>query len=245
MADRLKCPECGVTVKIENVPAHYERLHPKAKVPEKLAKESVHATQVARMEHRPQSTVAITPGGMRMIAVVAVIIAVILIVVIVNPFRPPGPQVGDVAPGFTVQSADTPGAVITLSSTRGYITLLELMDVDCEVCVGEAPILAQVAAHYATNSGVKFLSVSLIDWVAPADTSGTIQTFKTTHGTSWPYGMDTTGAVRAAYFPGSNGFGTPATYILDKAGKITAILKGHQPGGAADYEAAIDKALAG
>ncbi len=240
MADRVKCPQCGVSVKVENLPSHYERLHPKAKVPQKLLEKSEEATKVAKEEKKERmagAAVTITPGGKRLIAVVAVIIAIVLVIIIVNPFRPPGPQVGDVAPDFTVPNADGSGAVIRLSTyIRGYVALLELMDVNCGVCQEEAPILAQVYGNATIQArNVKFLSVSLIDWVPPADTTSTISDFKISKGTTWTYGMDSNHAVRDLYFPGSTGFGTPATYLLDRNGKIAYILKGHQPGGAGDY----------
>jgi peroxiredoxin len=244
MTERRKCPECGVTVKVENLAAHYEKQHPRAKVPAKLLAASAEAARVSKKEHRPKSTVMITPGGKRFIAIVAIILALVLVIIIVNPFRPPGPQVGDTAPGFTVPNADNPGAVITLSSYRGFITVLELMDVDCHVCQQEAPAFVTAYDAYSPR-GVKFLSVSLIDWVAPADTAQTIAAFKTQYGTSWTYAMDNTNRdVRTQYFPGNAGFGTPTTYILDRNGKITAIFRGHASGGASDYENAL-KALTG
>ncbi len=245
MADRRKCPECGVSVKVENLPAHYAKQHPRAKVPQKLMAESTEVARAARKEHRPARPVTITTGGKRVILVVAVILAVILIVIIVNPFRPPGPQVGDTAPGFSIPSADpqSPG-VLTLSSYRGSVTVLELMDVDCSVCQQEAPILSAVYRNYSSR-GVRFLSVSLVDWVSPADTPQTVETFKTTHGTTWPYGMDYNRDVRNAYFPGSVGFGTPTTYILDPNGVIRAKFQGSVPGGANGYANALDAVLRG
>ena len=244
MADRRKCPECGVSVKVENLPAHYAKQHPRAKVPEKLTEEASEAVRASKVQ-QVRKPVALTPGGKRVIVVVAVVLAVILVIVIVNPFRPPGPQVGDVAPGFTVPNADPSGGSITLSTYRGSVTVLELMDVDCDVCIREAPVLAAVYSTYSPM-GVRFLSVSLIDWVPPADTGGaggTIDTFKRTHGTNWPYAMDTNRDVRDAYFPGSVGFGTPATYILNRNGVITAIFRGQAPGGAADYGRALNATL--
>jgi len=241
MADRRKCPECGVSVKIENLPAHYARQHPRAEVPERMTEEASEAVRASKVQ-QVRKPVTLTSGGKRLIVVVAVALAVILVIVIVNPFRPPGPQVGDAAPGFTIANADPAGGSLSLSTYRGSVTVLELMDVDCEVCIREAPVLATVYATYSSR-GVRFLSVSLIDWVTPADTQDSIRSFKLNHGTNWPYGMDTNRDVRESYFPGSTGFGTPTTYILDRTGKITAIFRGQAPGGASDYGSAIDKAL--
>ncbi len=241
MAARRKCPECGVSVKLENLPSHYAKQHPRAEVPEGMTEEASEAVRASKVR-QVRKPVALTSGGKRLIVVVAVVLAAILVIVIVNPFRPPGPQVGDAAPGFTVANAEPGGAAITLSTYRNSVTLLELMDVDCEVCVQEAPILATVYQTYSSQ-GVRFLSVSLIDWKPPADNQDSIRAFKLTHGTTWAYGMDDNRDVRSKYFPGSTGFGTPTTYILDRTGVIRAIIRGQAPGGAADYGRAIDAAL--
>ena len=233
-----KCPVCGASVKVENLERHVTDKHPRAKVDLSalVTAEEVRAAKPAKAAPPP----AVTKGGKRLIVVVAILLAVVLILVVVNPFRPRGPQVGDPAPDFLI--AACPSGVVSLSSYRNSVTLLELMDVDCPGCISEAPVLAGVHDAYGTR-GVRFLSVSLVDWHAPADTCGTVDTFTRTHGTDWTYGMDTDRAVRDAYFPGSAGFVTPTMYVLDRGGVITAIFSGPPSGGSAAYAAALDAAL--
>ena len=233
-----KCPVCGASVKVENLERHVEDKHPRAKVDlsKLVTKEEKEAAKPKKAAPPP----TVTKRGKLLVIVVAIVLAVILILIIVNPFRLHGPQVGDPAPDFTIDAC--PSGTVSLLSYRNSVTVLELMDVNCEACKSEAPVLASVWGVYNTR-GVRFLSVSLIDWVAPADTCTDVATFKSTHGTNWVYGMDYDRVVRSAYFPGSAGFGTPTTYILDKNGVITRILEGPQAGGYATYASALDAVL--
>ncbi len=231
-----KCPVCGASVKVENLERHVTDKHPRARVDTaSLVTEEERRAAAPRKAAPPPK---VTRQGKYLVIVVAIVIALILILVVVNPFRPRGPQVGDAAPGFTI--AACPSGTVSLSSYRNSVTVLELMDVDCQGCQSEAPVLAALYGLY-NSQGVRFLSVSLIDWHAPADTCGTVDAFQKAYGTTWTYGMDTNRVVRDAYFPGSAGFVTPTMYVLDRNGGIAAIL-GPQ-GSASGYAAALDAAL--
>jgi len=231
-----KCPVCGVSVKLENLERHLRNQHPRADVDLETAlteEERREATQ-AKTAARP----TITAKGKQWIAIVSVAVAAVLILVIWNPFGGVGPGVGQVAPNFTV--ATSTGATISLSDYRNSPVVLDLMDVDCGACQSEAlDVLQFVYLNYSVR-GVRFLSVSLIDWTGGADTPATIEQFKADHGTNWVYGMDTTArTVRNAYQVQS----TPTTFILDANGVITAKAVGRAPNGYAWYAAALDALL--
>jgi len=233
MADMRKCAECGVSVKVENLPAHYAKQHPRAEVPEALQREAVQVVRAAKAARAP-APVALTRNGKILIAAVAVVLAVVLIVIIVNPFRV-GPNVGKVAPDFTLTS--TTGSSVTLSALRGEPVLLEFMDVDCPHCQNEATnVLSSLYTAY--NARVHFFSVD-VNFVPPDDTDTRINAFKTTYNTPWTYALDSTRTVQTTYGITS----TPTTYILDRNGVITDILIGEQSGGYATYSNALDAAL--
>ncbi|MEK6986657.1 MAG: TlpA disulfide reductase family protein, partial [Candidatus Thermoplasmatota archaeon] len=190
-----KCPVCGVPVKVENLERHLRNQHPRADVDltSALTEQERREAQRAKAAARP----AITTKGMRWVAIIAVVVAVILILAIWNPLRGIGPGVGQVAPDFTVETSTV--GTVTLSSYRESPVVLELMDVDCSACQLEArDVLPFVFQNYS-GRGVRFLSVSLIGFVPPADTKATIEGFKSKYGTNWAYGMDTSGTVRNAY----------------------------------------------
>ena len=230
-----KCPVCGVSVKLENLERHLRNQHPRADVDLETAlteEERREATQ-AKAAVRP----AITTKGKRWIAIVSVAVAAVLILVIWNPFGGVGPGAGQVAPDFTV--ATSTGGTISLSDYRNSPVVLDLMDVDCPACQSEAlNVLQFVYLNYSVR-GVRFLSVSLIDWTGRADTPATIEQFKADHGTNWVYGMDTARTVRNAYRVQA----TPTAFILDGNGVITAKVEGLAPGGYAWYATALDALL--
>lgn len=230
-----KCPVCGVSVKLENLERHLRNQHPRKEVDLEAAlteEERREATQ-AKAASRPP----ITAKGKQWIAIVSVAIATVLILVIWNPFGGVGPGVGQVAPNFTV--ATSTGATISLSDYRNSPVVLDLMDVDCPACQSEAlNVLQFVYLNYSVR-GVRFLSVSLIDWTGGADTPATIEQFKADYGTTWVYGMDATRAVRNAYRVQA----TPTAFILDGNGVITAKVEGLAPGGYAWYANALDALL--
>ncbi len=221
----LSCPVCGASVNAEDLERHTATWHP-APPP------------------------AVPRGARWAIVVVAVILAAVVILVAMyavlraTPVGPGGgtgggPHVGGAAANFMINTST--GGFVALASYRGAPTVLQLMDVDCTPCRAEASNLASVYRNYSAR-GVQFLSVSLIDWILPADTSQSVETFKMEQGTSWTYGMDVDHVVRNAYYPGSTGYGVPTAYILDRNGVITAILKGAQSGTAA-YAQALDAVL--
>ena len=228
-----KCPVCGTAVKLENLEKHVRNQHPRATV-DSGAVLTVAERREAKRIHAPTPP-KVTSQGRTMIAVVAIVIAVIMLLIIWNPFRG-GPGVGDVAPDFTLEAC--PSGPVTLSTYRGTVVLLELMDVDCGVCKNEAPTLRTLYQNFSPR-GVVFLSVSLIDIVAPPDTCATVEDFKVTYSTDWTYAMDSDGEVRALYKVS----GTPTTFILDRDGVIRARFDGRAPGGYDDYANALESAL--
>ena len=233
MAEMRKCPECGVSVKVENLPAHYAKQHPRVEVPEDAHREAAQVVRTARAE-RTRAPVTVTRRGKVLIAAIAVVLAVVLLVIIVNPFRV-GPTVGKEGPDFTLTS--TTGASVTLSTLRGEPVLLEFMDVDCPHCQNEATnVLSSLYTAYGGR--VHFLSVD-VNFVPPDDTDARIEVFKTTYNTPWTYALDSARTVQTAYGVSS----TPTTFILDRNGVITAILVGEQAGGYATYSNALDAAL--
>src|SRR2546425_5676377 len=110
MADMRKCAECGVSVKVENLPAHYAKQHPRAEVPEALQREAVQVVLAAKAARAP-APVALTRNGKILIAAVPVVLAVLPILVILKTF-PVGPNVRKGATDFSFSSQ--PGAAVVL-----------------------------------------------------------------------------------------------------------------------------------
>ncbi len=229
-----KCPVCGVSVKLENLERHVKNQHPRetVDVPSILSQEERKQADRARAAARP----TVTRKGLQRIGIIAVVVAVLLAVVILNPFRGVGPQVGQVAPDFNLETSTT--GTISLSSYRGSPVLLEFMDVDCGACQADAPILVSVFNSFS-GRGVRFLTVSLINFVPPADTKETVEGFRTQYGTNWVYAMDFSGSTQQTYLVDR----TPTTFILDRNGVIVAKFVGRPTDGSTGYANALEQAL--
>lgn len=226
---------------LENLERHVKNRHPRADVDVSKALTAKERREVRRKVAAPRPKM--TSRGKTLIVVIAILVAFILLVAIWNPFRG-GPGVGDAAPDFTVDTCASGSTTLSTRFNSATVTVFELMDVHCEVCQNEAPVLGSVYETFR-GQGVSFLSVSLIDWVSPADTCGgvgdvdSIQHFQVTYGTNWTYGMDTHRDVRNEYRPA----GTPTTYVIDRGGVIRAKFLGPPPNGIEGYRAAIRDVL--
>ena len=228
-----KCPVCGASVKLENLERHVKNRHPRDTVDLSSAITKEERRKVTQVE--AQRRQKITPGGFRIVLVVAAIVAIILAVAIINPFNT-GPGVNQGAPDFTLTT--TEGSTFRLSEALSVQpVLLEFMDVDCEYCQQEAGnVLRYVYQNYSGR--VRFLSVD-VNFVGAEDDAGRIATFKATYGTPWSYALDDDGKTTRAYGVNS----TPTTFIINASGKIVEKIVGAAPGGYTAYQSALDEAL--
>lgn len=212
MADRRKCPECGVTVKVENLPAHYEKLHPRAEVPEVLREESAKAVEVAQKEHRPRRA---TTASERRTYLIAAVVIVVIVVLGIAAQSLLGGLVGKQAPDFTLtNSADS---TVVKPTSLGRVVLLDFMRTTCEFCQ-QFTQQTLVPLHNSAN-GSRFILISIdinVNGEDLATGNPRINTFKTSYGATWAYALDVTQKVTSAY----GITGTPTHFIVDKTGKI-------------------------
>lgn len=222
-----KCPVCGVSVKLENLERHVKNQHPRAAVDVRSAISAEEAREIEAAK-RPAGPV-ITAKGTRTIAIVAVGVAAIILIAIFNPFRGVGPSVGQMAPDFTLTTSS--GGSITLSSYRGAAPVfLEFMDINCIYCIQEAENTLP-ALYSAYSASARFISVEIKN-VAASE----VESFRSRYGTTWPYGMDTTGATSRAYGVDV----TPYFFIIDRNGIVSAVFRGVPSGGYAAYANALN-----
>ena len=227
-----KCPVCGATVKVENLERHVRDQHPRSAVDLETVLSAEERDEVRRsnLTARP----AMSRRGIGIASAVAIVLAALLVLLAFNPFGNVGPNVGQLAPDFTLTQST--GGTFTLSSYRGSVVLVEFMDVDCGFCQQEAPTLASVYSTHA-SLGVRFVSVD-IDFLAASDTADRINAFKQQYGTDWVYVLDSSKSAMRAYGVDS----TPTTFILKGDGVIARIF-GSAGVSAETYRAALDAAL--
>ena len=72
MAGRKECPECRVSVNMENLPTHYARQHPRLELPVGLVREAKAATTT------PIGPRGLSPGGVRLLFGGAVVLLLLI-----------------------------------------------------------------------------------------------------------------------------------------------------------------------
>ncbi len=120
-----------------------------------------------------------------------------------------GPEIGNVAPDFTLQTTD--GQSITLSKFRGKTVLLNFWVSSCPACVTEMPYF-QTVFDEQTNEELVIVAINC------GETSQTVQNIVDGLGLTFPMLLDTDGKVCTDYKRGA-----PTTFIIDGNGIIKAI----------------------
>lgn len=217
-----KCPVCGVSVKVENLERHVRNQHPHEHVDlsETFTEEDREAVEESKARTRP----ALTRRGKRTVLIAVVAVAVVIVVVILaSTWHPPGPNVGQTAPAFSLQTSD--GSVVALSSLtgKGKPVFLEFMSPYCSACWSEAPTVTSIYGTF--GSRVVFASIVWVYFFEGTTNVANVTDFKTVHNTPWPYGMDYDTSVINAYGVTS----TPTFFILDSSGVVQSKFVGAYP----------------
>lgn len=139
------------------------------------------------------------------------------------------PPVGSQAPAFTLTRLEGTGK-ISLASLRGDAVVLNFWASWCGPCKSEAAVLERAWSQYHTR-GVIFVGVDYHDLASDA------RKFVAAHGLTFPMLEDGSGNVTGNYGVSQ----VPETYVLDRAGKIVAHLRG--PITAKAYAAQFQAAL--
>ncbi|MDR3337409.1 MAG: TlpA family protein disulfide reductase [Treponema sp.] len=126
----------------------------------------------------------------------------------------------------------TDGREITLSKLKGKVVFLNFWATWCPPCRAEMPSMEALYRRFR-NQGMEFLAVDVME--NNKDVSG----FLTANNLSFPAAIDTNGGV-------SNSYGVqsiPATFIIDRDGKIILIAVGARNWNTREVIAAFDELL--
>lgn len=126
------------------------------------------------------------------------------------------------APGFQLVTED--GTKMQISDYRGKVLLLNFWATDCGGCVLEIPSFIELENEYK-GKGFTAVGVSMdISYESLKDANeawGRVRPFIAKHGVNYPIAMGDD-AISKAY--SLNAF--PATYLIDKSGKIAVAYVG-------------------
>ncbi len=133
----------------------------------------------------------------------------------------PQPQEGDMAPGFSVRLFDGyynefDDGEITLSDLRGRVVVINFWASWCISCGAESREL-EVAWQIYREQGVVFMGIAFDDTEVKA--IGYLQK----HGVTYPNGLDGRGLISGNKYHIT---GTPETFIVDPAGKLSYVKIG-------------------
>ena len=213
MAERRKCPECGATVNVENLPAHFAKLHPRSKLdPSVLQEARTHRTRRAP-----------SASEKRVYVISAVVILVVLAAAIgiqqLSRQTPPG----GVASDFALTT--TSGSTLRLSALRGSVVLLDFFSTSCQACQQfTSSTLVSLYAQYGSQFILASIDVNREQDNA-ADGNARIATFMSAYGATLTYALDVDQSVARAYGISV----TPTHFIIDKDGNVVDRHEGSEP----------------
>jgi peroxiredoxin len=129
--------------------------------------------------------------------------------IVFTPKIETSPEIGKVAPDFTLQSTDN--LSVSLSDFRGKTVLLNFWVSTCDACVTELPYL-QAASDNRTDQELVILTINC------GESGQAIQSIVDRLKPSFPMLLDPEGTVCAAYKRGA-----PTAFLIDSNGIIQAI----------------------
>ncbi|SFS49639.1 thiol-disulfide oxidoreductase ResA [Marininema halotolerans] len=123
------------------------------------------------------------------------------------------PEVGDKAPNFTLKTLD--GKKLTLDDFHGKPVLLNFWASWCKPCEAEMPAIQKVYEKYK-DQGFQVVGVNI------AETEVAVSGFTRELAITFPVVLDRDRVVTKRYDVGR----LPATYLIDRNGKIIRKMKG-------------------
>jgi cytochrome c biogenesis protein CcmG/thiol:disulfide interchange protein DsbE len=171
--------------------------------------------------------------------VAGAVLLVLVVVGIVLATRTPqeatavsSPLLGRAAPAFAGRDLTT-GAPVSLAALRGHYVIVNFFASWCTPCQQEAPDLSRVDYVQSHSAGGADM-VSIVFH----DSNGSARSFLRTNGDLWPAIGDPGGTIADHY----GVTGPPTTFVIDPAGRVTAMLQG--PATQQDIDSALKGARA-
>jgi len=142
-------------------------------------------------------------------------LALALATTLVACTEPPevGPEIGNMAPDFTLQTVD--GENVTLSDFRGKVVIVNFWLSDCKGCVDELPHM-QAVLDKRPDRGLVVLAINV------TENAAIVKEFVDSRAFTFPVLLDPNGQVSIDY----GGLGVPTTFFVDSEGIVRAIEHG-------------------
>ena len=135
------------------------------------------------------------------------------------------------APAFTLR--DVGGGIVSLSSYRGSMVLLNFWATWCGPCRDEMPSMETLSRNFG-GQGLSLVAIN------QKESAAQVASFMKTHGLNFPTPLDSDGRVSAAY----RVFGIPVTYVVDGSGSAIGMASGARDWAAQDVVEVFRKLVA-
>ncbi len=221
MAKMRECPECGISVKLENLEMHIKKVHPRADVKALLSEDDKTEIMIEKKKKKKTGKPFDKQERKRW-AVAGVIVVVIALVVIfvVAALPPPGNDsiVGEPAPLFVYNDVDNQPYVLNDHIGPRPI-LLEFFYTECSWCIEMHPNLEELHAFYGWGDRVEIVSIS----ADSRDTFADVRNFRDLHGSNWTF-ISAPESLGDTY----QVTGTPTMYLIGKDGIVKEKIYGYK-----------------
>lgn len=193
--EKMECPVCGISVKIENLENHVRKVHPGKEV--ELPK--------IKKKKAKRAKVYLVGRAWPKWAALGVVLLVIIVIIAILALPGEEPEHANYAPDFYVVDVD--GNPYNLNSRIGpRPILIEIFCTAGSPCKAMAPVLNNLSAHYGDRLEMISLSMS---------TEFEISEFRDTYSNDWTF-AHVSSEIYEKY--GSPGF--PHFVVVDKKGII-------------------------
>jgi peroxiredoxin len=176
------------------------------------------------------------PGRLRQwLAVIGVALVLGVAAWALAHFTPPRTiaQVGHLAPGFTLPDVRTGDSVSLVERYRGHVTLVNIWATWCIPCGEEMPSLQRLYDAYR-DRGFRVVGAS-VDQGDPA----VVLQYANRHNLTFDILQDRTMRIQETY----QILGVPASYLLDRNGRIAYVALGAETWDAPDHRQRIEHLL--
>jgi thiol-disulfide isomerase/thioredoxin len=134
-------------------------------------------------------------------------------------------QVAEADRGSPVEAAgkDLDGQALDLADYRGKVVVLNVYASWCPPCRAEMPTVVQLASH-ADSTQVAYLGVNI------RDNDSAARAFGANQDIGFPSFSDPSSAVLLALSDKLGPYSLPSTVVLDREGRVAALVLGRIPG---------------
>lgn len=222
MAKMRECPECGISVKLENLESHIRKVHPRVDVKSLLSEDDKTDILIAKKKKKKTGRPFDDHERKRWALAGSIVVVIALVVIFVVAAMPPpgsgGNLVGKPAPLFVYNDVDNQRYVLN-DHIGPRLILLEFFYTQCSWCIQMHPNIQELYAHYGWGDKLDIVSIS----ANSDDSFEDVRNYRDTHGSNWTF-ISAPESLGETY----QVTGTPTMYLIDYKGIVVEKIYGYK-----------------